>query len=223
MPVTLVPRGRLIGGLSTARSQVKTPHPGTVGSDVQAFEQMSSRFRQEVGGILARLPPDQMPFWSLMRAMFPVAESLGDLIHRNQSTVLNLRSVLAGEFETVRSGYGGKAAILTILYRHSLMHHDELRTVSANGREVGWRASSAEDADHLRVHRNPGTNLILIEFQPRAFYSDIIRICENAAKAAWGGEVMRRYNGWMALDLDAELRTKHNGTFAEAASEIAAL
>ncbi len=33
---------------------------------------------------------------------------------------------------------------------------------------------------------------------------------------------MRRYNGWMALDLDAELKKKRNGIFAAASKELAA-
>lgn len=204
---------------------MKTPYPGTVVSDAQAFEQMSSRFCEEVGGILGRLPvPGPVPFWSLMRMMFPVAESLGDLIYRkDQSTAQNLRSVLENEFEAVRSGYRSKAATLAILYRHSLTHHDELRTIAAKGREVGWRVSGADDANHLRVHHHLTDNLISIEFQPRAFYTDIVLVCEAAGRLTWGGQVMRRYNGWMALDLDLELRKKSNGTFKAATKEIVGL
>ena len=62
----------------------RTRHPGTVRSDVQEFRQISSRFQDEVGRILGKIDFVQgpVPFWALMRVMFPVAESLGDLIYR---------------------------------------------------------------------------------------------------------------------------------------------
>lgn len=109
-------------------------HPGTVRSDVQAFRHISQRFQGEVGGILERIDFTRgpVPFWSLVRVMFPVAESLGDLIYRrDDATALNLRSVLETDFEAVRPGYRGKAALLALLYRHSLTHHDELRVLEA--------------------------------------------------------------------------------------------
>jgi hypothetical protein len=151
--------------------------------------------------------------------MFPVAESLGDLIYRkNQSTAQNLRSVLETEFEAVRPGYKGKAAVLAILYRHSLTHHDELRAIKSSGKEVGWYVSEADDCNHLRRHSTGGGSM-MIEFQPRAFYADIGGVCDNAQKLQWGGAVMSRYNGWMALDLDAEIQKKPSATLRAAKAE----
>ncbi len=124
---------------------MKTEHPGTVGSDEQAFRQIASRFQDEVGGILSRIDflNGPVPFWALVRVMFPVTESLGDLIYQDdQSTAQNLRSIFENDFESVRSGYGNKAASLTVLYRHSLTHHDELRMISSNGRKMGWKISA---------------------------------------------------------------------------------
>ena len=159
-------------------------HPGTVDSDRQAFEQIAQRVRQEVGGILSRCPPGEMPFWTLIRALFPVAESVGDLIHRKPSTVINMRLVLANEFESVRSGYRGIAATLATLYRHSLTHHDELRVVHARGRDVGWHSSGADDSNHLKLHRGPGGTTFNIELQPRAFYADVVtRVRGGRARA----------------------------------------
>ena len=206
---------------------MKSKHPGTVGSDAQAFQQISSRFQSEVGRIVSSIDfvRGPVPFWALMRMMFPVAESLGDLIYRkdrkDQSTAQNLRSILENEFEAIRPGYRGKAAVLAVLYRHSLTHHDELRTIASNGKEVGWSVSGADDANHLQLRRT-GASLILIEFQPRAFYADIVGVCKKAEESNRRGEVMRRYNGWMALDLDSEIRKKRNGTFAAARTELAA-
>jgi len=91
---------------------MKSPHPGAVRSDRQAFGQIATRFRDEVGRIQSRVNfvRGPVPFWALVRMMFPVAESLGDLIYRrDEATARNLRSVLENEFEQVRSGYAGKA------------------------------------------------------------------------------------------------------------------
>ena len=201
---------------------MKTPHPGTVSSDAQAFQQIASRFQDEVGRILARVDfvRGPVPFWALMRTMFPIAESLGDLIYRkDQATAQNLRSILENEFESVRLGYAANAAILALLYRHSLTHHDELRTIVSGSREVGWRVSSADDTNHLQVHTaSPG--LFIIEFQPRAFYSDIVKVCAQAATRTWGGKVMARYNGWMLLDLAS---VSQNSTVKAARRELASL
>lgn len=198
-------------------------HPGTVDSDRQAFDQIAGRVRQEVGGVLARLPVNEMPFWALARALFPVAESVGDLIHRNSSTALNLRLVLENQFEAERSGYRGVAAILTTLYRHSLMHQDELRVIKAGGRRVGWRVGSASNADHLRRHRDPDGITFRIEWQPRVFLDDLLKVCETQAALPWHGHVMQRYNSWMSLDLEAELSKRRNSTYEAAITEIADL
>ena len=189
---------------------------------MQAFRQICHRFQGEVGGILGRIDfsGGPVPFWSLVRMMFPVAESLGDLIYRrDNATAHNLRTVLEEEFEDVRAGYRGKAALLALLYRHSLTHHDELRMLTSGGKHVGWKVSGATDSNHMTaVHKR--ANVVMIEFQPRSFYADIVNVCINAQRSRWGGHVRARYNQWMLLDLDA----KHtNSTVIAARRELAAL
>lgn len=196
--------------------------PGTVGSDRQAFDQISARFRDEVGRISSRINfvRGPVPFWALLRAMFPVAESLGDLIYRNdESTTKNLRSVLECEFESVRAGYAGKAALLAHRYRHALAHHDELRVVTSGGRSVGWGVNGEKSARHLEVRRVRG-ELFRLTFQPRAFYDDILAVCDRARGRSWNGEVMRRYNEWLTLDLDGATA---NGSVKAVRKEIEAL
>jgi len=198
------------------------PLPGTVRSDRQAFDQISARFRDEVGRISSRINfvRGPVPFWALLRAMFPVAESLGDLIHRSdESTTKNLRLVLEHEFNTVRQGYAGKAALLAHLYRHSLIHHDELRVVRSAGRSVGWGVSGEKNARHLEVRHVRGDSYRLT-FQPRAFYDDILAVCERARGRNWNGDVMHRYNAWLVLDLDAK---KANRSIKAVKQEISAL
>src|SRR5262245_41809907 len=129
--------------------------PGEVESDEQAFCQILGRLEGEVGTILQLIPegkkmglfPNTAPYWALTRMMFPIAESVGDLIHRTNSTQ-NLKFVLETEFEEVRSGYQGKAATLALLFRHSLIHQDELRKLSIGGREIRWSVSWSEQGNH---------------------------------------------------------------------------
>lgn len=188
--------------------------PGQVQSDEQAFRQILGRLEGEVGTMLQLIPegkkiglfPNTAPFWSLVRMMFPIAESVGDLIYRSSSTAQNLQAVLGNEFEAVRSGYKGKAAVLALLFRHSLTHTDELRTLVTGGKEVGWFVSWSDQANHLKLLRN-AHGVYGIRFDTTAFYEDLVAVSHNVMGKPWGGQVMRRYNEWLTLDLDKK-RTK---------------
>ena len=137
---------------------------------------------------------------------FPIAEAVGDLIHQGNRTAQNLQSVLENEFEAVRSGYQGKAAILTLLFRHSLTHTDELRTLVRGGREVGWLVSWSDQTNHLKLISN-AHGMDIIHFDTTAFYEDLVAVCRKAMGKTWGGKVMQRYNGWLTLDLDKTRKT----------------
>ena len=189
--------------------------PGEVKSDKQAFRQILDRLENDVGTILhlilkgkkEGLFPGTAPFWALLRMTFPIAEAVGDLIYRDNSTVQNLQSVLENEFEAVRSGYRGKAAILTLLFRHSLTHTDEMRRLVIGQREVGWGISWSEQMSHLSLLNVHGTDVV-ISFDTTAFYEDLIAVCHSAIGKPWGGQVMKRYNGWLTLDTDQTRKTK---------------
>ena len=149
---------------------------------------------------------------------FPIAEAVGDLIYRDNSTVQNLQSVLENEFEAVRSGYRGKAAILTLLFRHSLTHTDELRTLVIGQREVGWSVSWSEQTSHLSLLNIPGIDVV-IRFDTTAFYEDLVAVCHDAMGKPWGGQVMKRYNEWLTFDIDKTSR----GTKKSAIDELTKL
>lgn len=203
--------------------------PGTVTSDAQAFEQVLGRLESEAGIILGLIPAakanglwrDTVPLWSLVRMMFPVAESLADLIYRKDNdTAENLRKVLANEFEAVRpGGYRSKAATLTLLFRHSLTHTDELRMLVAGGRTVGWLLGYGKPTQHMNLVKANATSFG-IHFDTTAFYEDLVKVCRNAKAGTWDGDVMRRYNGWLTLTLDA--KPNPQGLKKEAIAEIAA-
>jgi hypothetical protein len=202
--------------------------PGTVHSDDQAFKQVLARLEGDVGTIITAVLrektngrwPDTAPLWALVRMMFPIAESLADLVYRTEKTADNLRRLFEREFEGVRRGYAGKAAILTLLFRHSLTHTDELRSLRSAGVEVGWKLSFAMPGGHLQVGRS-GAGEYGIWFDTTAFYDDLAAVCRNQISSAWGGAVMARYNGWLLLDLDA--KPKLSSTETAATQEIARL
>lgn len=188
--------------------------PGEVQSDEQAFRQILGRLENDVGTILKLISkgkkegffPGTAPFWALLRMTFPIAEAVGGLIYDRKGQ--NLQSVLENEFEAVRSGYRGKAAILTLLFRHSLAHTDELRTLVIEQREVGWRVSWSGQKNHLSLSHNVSGIDVIIHFDTTAFYEDLVAVCHNAMGKAWDGQVMKRYNGWLTLDIDKTRETK---------------
>ena len=200
--------------------------PGEVTSDKQAFQQILGRLKGEVGTLITVVTeskqrghfPNTAPFWSLVRIMFPIAESVGDLIYRDRRTAQNLIRVLETDFEAVRQGYLGKAKILAQLYRHSLTHHDELRSLQTGGKECGWVVSFDERAQHLTITRRPP--LVSIQFDTTAFYDDLLAVCRAALAKNWNGEVKTRYNSWLTYDLDPE---KHKQRIAGVIAEIVKL
>jgi hypothetical protein len=184
---------------------------GQVASDDQAFQKVLERLENEVGTMLGLIDtgklekglfPGAAPFWSLVRMTFPIAESIGDLVYRHDSTVQNLRLVLEHDFEAVRTGYADKSAALALLYRHSLTHQDEMRSLQTGGRELGWQLSYRYGADHLRV-TNHGPTLWSLHFDTTTFYEDMVAVCRALIGRTWNGAVMDRYNSWLTYDLDA--------------------
>ena len=208
--------------------------PGEVSTDKQAFEQVLKALEGDVGAILKLVAlarekglywvGNEAPYWALVRMMFPITEALADLAYQDEETSQQLIKVLANEFEAVRPGphrYKGKAAILTILFRHSLTHTDEMRTLTSAGRKVGWALSVGMQADHLRVTQH-GPRTFSVHFDITAFYDDIVAVCKNAINKPENGSVAQRYNGWLGLDLDAK-KTKQHSPVGLAKKEIAVL
>lgn len=199
--------------------------PREVVSDKQAFEQILNRLQWDVGTILqlVALGAEQKqydntaPFWALARMMFPVAESIGDLIFGDESSSKNLVRVLEEGCEAVRAGYRGKSATVALLFRHSLTHTDELRILTSGNRVVGWQISWNEQKDHLQMDKR-GKNFYRLKFDTTAFYEDLIQVLHKAINREWGGTVKSRYNSWLALSLDT---TKPSATVKAARTEIA--
>jgi hypothetical protein len=176
-----------------------------------AFERVRAHLTHDVGTLFKLIgtghnyafQPDEAPNWALMRLMFPVAESLGDLIYRDSKPVKNLESILGNEFEAVRAGYKGMTAILTHLFRHSLIHTDEPRILISQGKKIAWKASSVHPTKHL-IKEYPARDVCLIWFDTRGFYYDLLTVCDKQIEQQHSDQVRDRYNGWLTLELDAE-------------------
>jgi hypothetical protein len=199
-------------------------HPGRVKSDKKAFAQILGRLESEVGGIIQLTQQaGQHPLWSLVRMLFPVADALADLLYQQDNrTSMNLKDLLANEFEAVRTGYADKAAAITVIYRHSLIHHDEIRILVASGKEVGWAVSNWGSDNHMTLDK--GKKGINVRFDPITFYHDLVAVIKSAMKKRHKVDVKKRYNGWLKLDLDEKKRInnpKPNQTEKEALSEVA--
>jgi hypothetical protein len=196
------------------------PRPGEVATDTQAFQQILVRLRDDVGTLIALTESAKQvgtigsgaPFWALVRMMMPIAESIGDLVYRKTPSA-NLICVLENEFEAVHPGYRGKAALIAVLYRHGLMHHDELRCLQTAGRELFWSLSFGIPKEHLRVSSD-GAGHWGLHFDLHAFYGDLVAVGEACVARAWGGAVKDRYNSWLDHNLDTE-----NGSAAKQARQ----
>ncbi len=189
--------------------------PRIARTDADAFKLVQGRLEADVGGLVALWgsarsqgqAADLTPFWAFARMLFPIAESIGDLIYRNDNgTVKNLLSVLQNEFNRVRPGYDGKANIIALMYRHSLTHTDEMRALYCPRTTITWRLSLGEQTDHLKV-RKTDRGRSELQFDLTAFYEDIRQVCLNARRGKWGRKVAQRYNGWLRLNLNIKKKT----------------
>lgn len=189
--------------------------PRIARTDREAFELVLGRLEGDVGRLLGvwrwALSEGQVvgfaPFWAFARMLFPIAESIGDLIYRNNSTVRNLTSVLENEFDKVRAGYKGKANVIALMYRHSLTHTDEMRSLRFGRKTINWVLSLGRPGDHLAL-RKVGRGRRALRFDLTAFYEDLRQVCSNAQARKWGRKVVQRYNEWLLLNLNRQPKSR---------------
>jgi hypothetical protein len=209
---------RTIGTLATRAdiqaSRIALVNGNQVQSPNQAIERVLEHLENDVGIFLKMIEEARAtsaraayaPYWALMRMMFPVAESLADLIFQTPNqTAANLIQVLEVKFEKVRAGYQGKAATLTQLFRHSLTHSDEPRTLVATSKGVAWRVTYNERSSHLAVE-HLRADLVQISFDVTAFYDDLVAVCKKAIHEETDPKIVTQYNSWLRKKLDEKKR-----------------
>ena len=177
-------------------------------TDAGAFRRIRQRLQDDIGALIdssRTIAPVEgsAPFWALARALFPIAESIGDLVFRSDGTSENLIKALE-ELDAIRNGYNGKAAIIALLYRHSLTHTDEVRKLRTRHRVVGWRLAFDEPAEHLKVEYREGT--AIVGFDLTTFYDDLVSLCRTLEKREMHGKAIKRYKSWTELDLVAKTK-----------------
>lgn len=138
------------------------------------------------------------PFWGFARMIFPIAESIGDLIHRSSSTV-NLESFFKDDLSKIDDRYSEYSAILAQLFRHSLLHQDELRTLIIGKRKLVWALSMfGSSLEHLKIYQDQADlNRRALHFDLTVFYNDL-QLCLDELISHPHRGCMGRYNSWLS-------------------------
>jgi len=195
-------------------------------TDQEAFLKVQGRLVGDVGHVIDLLIADSRtneaqppPFWALLRMLLPIAESLGDLVYQEGETTENLRRIFAEELVSYSENYGKVAALLSLIYRHSLMHQDELRVIEFEGHTVVWSVGFPKDLEHLAVVVQG--DRIRIQFDAQEFYDDLVRLCDELSQREFGGAAGKRYDDWTHLELQRQ--ASGVGLKQKAVAEIDAL
>lgn len=190
-----------------------------VRSAKKAFEEIEKRLQADVGTLIALIRFGQSrgyfnntaPFWALARMLFPIAESLGSLLLAGNSSA-NLKYGL----DLLGDHYQGISALISLIYRHSLMHQDELRTLKIIRTRITWHLTFDDPNGHLKVTRFR-RGLYEIMFDLTQFYSDLLNKLKNPPMNNSKRQIRSRYNNWLELEL-----TGANSLEREALNEIEA-
>jgi len=177
----------------------------------QAYENVLNRLVDDVGPVwdLVNIR-EYSPFWLLARAMMPIAESIGDLIYKNESTSKNLEDLIENELAFVRPIYKGKGALIVVLYRHSLMHQDEPRSLYCGNITINWNVAFIDGRYHLKTFdRERSNRSCTMQFDLRSFYEDLQQVLENCIRNGPRIGVAKRYNSWSFLNIET---TSYNAT-----------
>lgn len=188
--------------------------------DVIAFKNILGRLETEVGTMKEVIDQQWLggrkensfgrghfPYWSFIRMLLPVAESVGALLYSHESTVDNLISVLENEFSELDSNYGKFCHLVVMLYRHPLIHTDELRGVVVNKTRIWWSMDASNLMKHMKViKRDKSKSTYWIHFNPKQFYEHLVvvlkRLIERAEAGTWNGKIAERYASWTGLNLN---------------------
>jgi len=210
-------------------------------TDAQAFHSVRDNLEREVGGFLKYIKSKEVPppiYWAFLRMLFPVAESIGDLVYRRNSTIENLFMILKEKYATICNiEYAKVAALLILVYRHSMIHTDALREIDFDGVKISWGLTPnflttghlklTIQSNRRRVTKDyPGNtdepDLIRIQFSVEQFYKDTLAVCDQMYNVSreFNGEAGKRYDSWKILHLQKNSKRKYD---IEAIKEIADL
>jgi len=190
-------------------------------TDRDAFLAVKTRLNRDVGGLIELIDkePTFVPFWALIRALFPIAESISDLLYFRESDDVRksqefLIKLLRERFGKINPGYTQYAGVLVVMYRHSLTHQDVLRAILYQDAHiaVAWAVSfHAHGKKHVEMEMvggkyedlttgNQGQTAHLF-FDLRQFYLDLDSVLDVLLKEDFGGKVGKRYQEWLTYRL----------------------
>lgn len=180
----------------------------------QAYQNILNRLVDDVGPVWELVNSRKYsPFWLLTRSMMPVAESIGDLIYKNESTSKNLEDLIENELATVRPIYRGKGALIAVLYRHSLMHQDEPRSLYCGNITIHWNVAFIDGRYHLKTsNKDTRRRSCIMQFDLRSFYEDLQQVLHNCIKYGPRKGVAKRYNSWSFLNIESTSYAKARKT-----------
>lgn len=161
-----------------------------------------------------------VPHWCLLRMSIPIAESIGALLYDNESTVQNLTDIFENDLSVYNQNYRNLVNILIMLYRHPLIHSDELRAINTLGYHIGWSLDITNPMKHLKVIKfKDQKGRFNIHFDTDEFINDLNSLLDSlivrAEKNEWEGKLGERYIKWTNIDLDYSEQTKrpHKGKY----------
>lgn len=171
----------------------------------EAYQKVLDRLEGDVGPVWKLVNSRQYsPFWLLVRSMMPIAESIGDLIYRNDSTSKNLEDLIENELAEVRPIYKGKGALIAVLYRHSFMHQDEPRSLYCGNITINWSVAFYDGSSHLKTSdKDRRRRSCTMQFDLRSFYEDLQQVLQNCIKSGPRKGVAKRYNSWTFLNIES--------------------
>jgi len=132
--------------------------------DIKALENIRNRLDSDVIALINLMAEAHLsgkkdnifskghvPHLSLIRMAMPIAESVGALIYNDQSTTQNLLNIFSNELNKQNDNYGKFKNIIVMLYRHPLIHTDEMRAINVEGYHIGWSLDVSNPMKHLKV------------------------------------------------------------------------
>lgn len=186
--------------------------PKKLFTDEEVFVRIRERFEYEVGRTIEVIRKDLdnvssytwVPWWSLFRMIFPVAEALGDLLFSKTSSE-NLRLTLKA-MANINPGYGEMSALIVLLYRHALIHQEEMRAINYKKMKIVCNPGFGYEQTHLKPISDVG--LVKIPFDITTFYKDLIKFIDIKAKENHSGRVVSKYDQWFSYDIVKEIGSR---------------
>lgn len=180
-------------------------------SNEDAIQRVEDRLKADVGGLFDLIFKEWKrgntitPNWAFARMIFPISESLGDLKYNLRPTE-NQYQILKNEYAQIDRKYEKVSAILSQLFRHSLIHQDELRYLRFyRYSKIVWKfkISDTPDNEHLKITKASRAKW-RITFNVYQFYLDTLRICTllkgTLRNPEAKGQFMHNYNNWTEKD-----------------------